>query len=390
MAPRIILRSIPTPFQRPDRTGWWFWYNDPVSSKWRKKRGGDTQAECWAIIIAQERELRDVRMGYVSPVAYQQQKLGATPIRQVLVDFEKHMRGLRRTEHHVRSTVSDLCAIFGVPDPDPDRQARRGKHGFRPAPCRWLTLLDVNPGGFSAFLDDVSAVLSARRRNRYRQSLNALINWAKDRGWLVTNPLGMVKKLSEDRDRRRVRRALTVDEFWAILDACPDPGRKLYYWLAGRVGLRWSEIRRLEWRHLHLDADSGPCIELDAAITKSGVGAVLPVENALAAELRSLPQDEKHVCPSQPSRHTFRRDLERAGVAWETPEGFAYRGCLRTTFGTHLYEAGVDLRTAQELMRHSDPKMTAKIYQRVRLKHLAPAIAKLARVSRVETSQAPM
>ena len=38
------------------------------------------------------------------------------------------------------------------------------------------------------------------------------------------------------------------------------------------------------------------------------------------------------------------------------------RKSLRKTFGTHLAMAGVDLRVAVKLMRHSDPRLTMNVY----------------------------
>jgi integrase len=50
---------------------------------------------------------------------------------------------------------------------------------------------------------------------------------------------------------------------------------------------------------------------------------------------------------------------------------------FRVTFGTNLARAGVPLRTAQELMRHSAPKLTANIYQDVGLLDIAGAVESL-------------
>jgi len=50
---------------------------------------------------------------------------------------------------------------------------------------------------------------------------------------------------------------------------------------------------------------------------------------------------------------------------------------LRHTFGTLLARSGVHPRTAMELMRHSDIRLTTKIYQHLDLADTAGAINKL-------------
>lgn len=50
---------------------------------------------------------------------------------------------------------------------------------------------------------------------------------------------------------------------------------------------------------------------------------------------------------------------------------------LRHTFGTLLNQARVPLATAQRLMRHSDPKLTAGIYTHVLLTDKAEELSKL-------------
>jgi integrase len=50
---------------------------------------------------------------------------------------------------------------------------------------------------------------------------------------------------------------------------------------------------------------------------------------------------------------------------------------MRHTFGTHLSEAGVPLRTAQAAMRHSNPALTANIYTDPKLLDVAGAVDSL-------------
>lgn len=59
----------------------------------------------------------------------------------------------------------------------------------------------------------------------------------------------------------------------------------------------------------------------------------------------------------------FRRDLKKAGVIYrDAQERVADFHALRKTFGTNSAKAGVASRVAMSLMRHSDRRLTDKIY----------------------------
>ncbi len=59
----------------------------------------------------------------------------------------------------------------------------------------------------------------------------------------------------------------------------------------------------------------------------------------------------------------YRQDLELAGIPYVDDRGKVFDfHALRNTFCTLLQANGVPLREAMELMRHSDAKLTTKIY----------------------------
>ena len=73
----------------------------------------------------------------------------------------------------------------------------------------------------------------------------------------------------------------------------------------------------------------------------------------------------------------FRKDLALAGIPFETAEGRLDLHSLRVTFCTHLSAAGVAPRVAMELMRHSDIRLTMKVYTDPARLPLAAAVASL-------------
>ena len=68
------------------------------------------------------------------------------------------------------------------------------------------------------------------------------------------------------------------------------------------------------------------------------------------------------------------------GSAYEDSDGrFLDFHALRVTYGTSLARAGVRLQTAQRLLRHSTPVLTANVYTRLELHDLRGAVERLGR-----------
>jgi integrase len=61
-----------------------------------------------------------------------------------------------------------------------------------------------------------------------------------------------------------------------------------------------------------------------------------------------------------------------ACTAKEPPKSAARDG-RRVAYSTHLVESGADVKTVQELARHSDPRITLAVYAKARKERLANA-----------------
>lgn len=75
---------------------------------------------------------------------------------------------------------------------------------------------------------------------------------------------------------------------------------------------------------------------------------------------------------------TFRRDLSRAGIVYR--DGLGRRvelHALRKTFGTAPVLNGEQLRVVMEAMRHSDLKLTMKLYTDAGQLPVGAALARL-------------
>ena len=195
--------------------------------------------------------------------------------------------------------------------------------------------------------------------------------------------------------------------------------RVLIYKTLIYTGLRKGELASLTVSALHLD-DERPYAELAAKNAKSGKGAGIPLRADLAENLRNYLADRlsdyrrrtladgRTECPEAlPGKmklfniprdfvKVFDRDLLAAGLARkvENPETGKTRidkadtegrtvdiHSLRHTFATMLSKANVAPRMAQELLRHSDIRLTMNTYTHLQLVDTAGAVEALPDIS---------
>jgi len=124
-----------------------------------------------------------------------------------------------------------------------------------------------------------------------------------------------------------------------------------------------------------------PFIQLRAATTKSKRADVLPVRANLADLLRKAKGDASdgdRVVKVLPRIPTHRKYLAAAGIPWLDDAGRrANIHCLRHSYGTLLSKGGVSPREVMSLMRHTDLRLTMKVYTDPRIFDLAGAVEKL-------------
>ncbi len=196
--------------------------------------------------------------------------------------------------------------------------------------------------------------------------------------------------------------------------------RALIYKTMIYTGLRKGELASLPVSALHLD-DESSYVELAGKNAKSGRGATIPLRADLVDDLRGQvadrlteyrrqtlaegrgenaeapPGDMKLFTVPRDFIKIFDRDLVAAGLARVVEieqtgktridktdaEGRTIDiHCLRHTFATMLSQAGVAPRMAQELLRHSDIRLTMNTYTHLQLVDTAEAVECLPRVGR--------
>jgi len=253
---------------------------------------------------------------------------------------------------------------------DAERRGRSEKHlanlehrvGKLIADCGWERVKDVTADSFQAWRRRQN--LSAKTVNDYLEAVRSLFNWLVKHERAAVNPLAMVDKVSMVGQETFQRRAFSDEEIRKLLAVAGE--RKALYLMAVYTGLRRSELAALRWGDVVLDAVA-PFLRVRASTTKNGKPADMRLHSDVVMELAAMQHEgvseDELVFPRFPRIERFRRDLKEAGVAYRDAQGrVADFHSLRKTFGTNLAKNGVPSRVAMALMRHSDRRLTDKIY----------------------------
>jgi len=228
----------------------------------------------------------------------------------------------------------------------------------------WKLLRDVDADQFRTWRREKSRTVGPRTLNHYTDALRNFFGWLVETGRLTHNPLVTITPVESRGREKNKRRALTDAEARELVATSGE--RSLIYLLALRTGLRRNEIRTLRWSDVLLDGPQ-PRLVVRASNAKSRREEAVPLAAELAQELNRIKlgpdASGKVFRRGMPSHHTFRRDLVAAGIPHTDREGRRVDlHALRHTFGTSLAKAGVPLQVAMRLMRHTDPKLTARVY----------------------------
>lgn len=192
-------------------------------------------------------------------------------------------------------------------------------------------------------------------------TLKAFLSWCKTRKMLAENPLEDWPGRKMESDRKR--RALTLEEFEALIAAAPAP-RALAYEFALYTGARAGEFNYLRLESCKWDRGG---VYIVPKGTKARKEHFFPLPADYLARLQEwaryrLPGALLFDLSKQHKDRYFDKDRAKAGIEYETDEGFVGMHSIRHLFETLLGAAAPDLATVLGLGRHSDLK-TNRIYQ---------------------------
>lgn len=246
--------------------------------------------------------------------------------------------------------------------------------------CGFNYFRDINQRSFENYLCKLkNKGLTATTAKHYLDALKTFLNWAKYEGRILDNPLAYMRK---ERSTQR-KGALTPEQFIKLVHITISKNiiirnttghdRGILYLLAGLTGLRKNELFQLRWSDLHVDGQN-TFILARADTTKNAREAKQPIPIGVAQMLQSLrvfkkAEESENIfqgfSKSTKTSVMIKKDLKTAELPLNDVEGnkIVFHS-LRNSYISFLLNSGAPLKVAQQLARHSDPKLTFNTYGR--------------------------
>lgn len=316
---------------------------------------------------------------------YRKQRIGTVREFPHRRDAEKAVLTLRaKINSEVRSpeTVNELVAHYLKHELTPERKAfstvevnRNFIHLYVTPKWGSLKLSEVRTVAVEEWLSALPK--SPATRTKVKAVFSALFSHAIRNEWVSHNPICAVRCSAK---RVREKDVLDPGEFTALLAQLAVRDRAMVM-LAGSTGLRRSEFIGLRWGDINTHtmeiAITKSCVRNRFGDTKTEASrkpvplhpAVLRsllewrAESHYQAETDFLfPSDRlkgaKPLSPDMLLRKIIRPALDDAGVTGKVIGWHSFRHSL----ATNLRSLGVDVKVAQELLRHANSRTTLDIY----------------------------
>jgi site-specific recombinase XerD len=205
--------------------------------------------------------------------------------------------------------------------------------------------------------------------NKEMYYISGILKWCRDHKNMDIRP-PKIEKLPYSRP---IPMVLSTNEISRLLGAC-EGFHKVFILCLYTLGLRFSEARFLKWNDIDF---SNMTIRV---VQKGGSYKMLPLNDQLALELKSLQRKDKseYVFVSRRTGKSIcdiRKSLmgicQRAGIRKKVnPHLF------RHSIATHMMAAGINLRTIQAYLGHSQIG-TTEFYTHVAMEHLRDATERI-------------
>jgi len=210
--------------------------------------------------------------------------------------------------------------------------------------------------------------------NRWLASVRSCLTHARKEGLIPANPALGIKQYREAPPRARVLSDEEFVRFHAAVEAYPDVFVRLAFQLLRDLGPRKSEVLRARWEDMDLQQGLWRIPS-----PKADRPQVIPLSVVTMELLRVAPRMGPWVIPGRdPSKHrvSLKRPWQDIRDAAQL-EGVTIHD-VRRTFGLHVSKAA-GLHVASKLLRHSDIRVTEKVYAPLGIEELRGAVEMVGR-----------
>lgn len=318
---------------------------------------------------------------------YKKQIIGSTGKIRSRREAEKAvvaLRGLINVDVGTPQTICDLDAHYKVRELTPGKKSFStiDNHRFlfkRYIGPRWghLRLSAVRTVEFEEWLH--SLPLAPASKAKLKGILSVLYNHAIRYEWFTFNPITRVRTSQK---RLRDKDVLTPDEFQQLVQQLSVRDRAMVL-LIGSTGLRRSEMIALTWSDLNTRVMEvnvlRSCVRNRIGKTKTeSSGRPVPLHPLVLSALLEWREQSPYatdldflfpsvrfkgnrpLSPDSILEKSIRPALARIGVVGKQIGWHSFRHSL----ATNLRSLGVDIKVAQELLRHSSCRTTLDVYTR--------------------------
>jgi len=235
-------------------------------------------------------------------------------------------------------------------------------------------LRDVRPVAVERWLESLPHAPSTCAKTR--NLMSALFQHAMRQEWAANSPMRAVRVSAK---RMKEPDVLTAAEVRALLAESPEPCHTMAL-IAALTGLRVSEILGLQWHDVDLEnavirLRSGVVNQKVSELKTVGSRRALPIPpilvEAFARRQKQTDYSEQgdwvfaspHTGGKQPywPGILLRRHVQPAAMIVEITKQVGWH-TFRRSYATLLYTNEQDVKTTQELMRHSTPVVTLGVY----------------------------
>ena len=238
--------------------------------------------------------------------------------------------------------------------------------------------------------------------NGIKKTINRVLNYAIKTNYIKSNPLNLVTVTGVD-NHKNINEVLEFKDFMKLINTLDNLNdfKKQSYSMAIKIayytGLRVSEVLALEKSDILFEENMinvnkklvycglkkhelYASSQMKSKKSKAIIPLPLPLKIALAQWIEINPYN-KLICDTEGyyiNPNILSIDVKK--IAKQLNIHFHFH-MLRHTYATNLVTNNVDLKTAQELMRHSNIDTTISVYTHINNQHKIDAVNKIFKIN---------